>query len=322
MENIAKDQKAIQWGEEYLRDNDYHLEGSVEVITRMPWSTVHRFLTTDGYIYLKQMPPPFTIEAKLMQYMSRQLHSAVPDVIALNNPLNCFLMTDAGVPLRGILKEGYDIDLTRKALSAYVTIQKGAINNINDLLSLGLPDWRLPELPNLYQDLLDKREFLITDGLEDSEINKLQALHPKFSTLCDLLSTYKIPETIEHGDFHDNNILLKDHNLSICDWGEAAISHPFFSLISFLECIKWHHNINETSDKYHEIQDTFLKEWLSFESKERLLEAFNLSRRLGPIKYAICFYRVTLCDGMDALEQYKGTVAKALQTFIQSEGDS
>jgi len=319
MENITDSQKAIAWAEEYLANNGYFLQSAMEPVRIMPWSSINRILTSVGYVYLKQMSLPFSVEAKLVTYLAKQFSALLPEVIAINEVLNCFLMRDAGVSLRDILKTEYKMQLACKALDIYVVIQQGAVKHIDDLLALGVPDWRLAKLPYLYQALLSKREFLEIDGLKQSEIDKLQNLHSKFVDLCELLSCYNIPETIEHSDFHDNNILVNAGYLTINDWGDAIISHPFFSLISFLKSVARNHHITEKNNNYYELQDTYLNSWLKFESKNKILPAFELAKRIGPVKFAMSFYRVTLCSGMDALKQYKGTIAKALQTFLEAE---
>lgn len=47
---------------------------------------------------------------------------------------------------------------------------------------------------------------------------------------CQLLSSYGIPETIGYHDFHDKNVLIEPYTqkMTLVDWGEAAIIHPFF----------------------------------------------------------------------------------------------
>ena len=88
---------------------------------------------------------------------------------------------------------------------------------------------------------------------------------------------YDIVETIEHGDFHDNNCLIDAQDaLVFNDWGDAVITHPFFSLISFLKSAERHHNISVNTALYQDLRDTYLTTWQDFEPESRLLEAFEL----------------------------------------------
>jgi len=59
-----------------------------------------------------------------------------------------------------------------------------------------------------------------------------------------------------------------------------------------------------------------LKNWLAFGSEDKLLEALELAKHIGLIKFAIGFYRIMLCPGIAPMKQYQGTIAKALKKFI------
>lgn len=173
---------------------------------------------------------------------------------------------------------------------------------------------------SLYLKFLDEEAFLISDGLTQLEIDRLKSLHTRVSELCYQLNQYDIPETIEHGDFHDNNMLLNDDNqLTINDWGDTIITHPFFSMTSFLDSAFRNHKINDTSSIRRNLLDNYLNHWVAYEPKTRLAEAFELVKRLNNVKFVIGFYRVTQCPGMDGLGEYKGTIAKALVEFEEAE---
>ncbi len=94
----------IQWAEEYLLSNGFTLTGQPEHVRTMPWSSVTRFITSTGYIYLKQTPPDLSLEPVITQILYDQFHASVPVVIATNKELHCFLMKDAGNPLRDLFK--------------------------------------------------------------------------------------------------------------------------------------------------------------------------------------------------------------------------
>lgn len=162
--------------------------------------------------------------------------------------------------------------------------------------------------------------FLKNDGLKQIEIDNLKKLYSRVKDLCHSLSQYDIPETIEHGDFHDNNMLLNNENtLIINDWGDTVITHPFFSMTSFLDSLSRNHNINEDDPIGQNLTENYLNFWLKYESKANLKIVFELARRLNNIKFVLSFYRITQCPGMEDLGQYKGTIAKALIEFEQNE---
>ncbi len=318
---ILKNTHSLAWAKTCLKTMGYDPQSPFTLVRNMPWSSVYKVLTSIGTIYFKQMPPSFAIEATLINTLSTKFPTQVPKIIGYNAELHCFLMTDAGIVLHDLLHADYNMILASLALSTYAIIQKGVINDIDTLLSLDVPDWRLDTLPSLYLTLLDDEAFLISDGLTKTEIQQLRKLHPKVVQLCKQLAQYNIPETIEHSDFHDNNILVgKNHTLVINDWGETVITHPFFSLISFFISAARRHHIFEDSEPYKALRDGYLNNWLEFESSGRLLEAFKLTKQLGHIKYALSFYRITQLPGWNELGQNKGRIAHTLKAFIQELG--
>ncbi|KTD69409.1 MULTISPECIES: aminoglycoside phosphotransferase family protein [Legionella] len=315
----AENNPALFWAQNYLNQQGYSIQEPFKPIHNTSWAKVYQITTTKGFFYLKQIPAPFAIEPNLLLYLRSFFPALVPEVVGTNPDLYCFLMSDRGTPLRESLAINFQIELAREALKSYVTIQTGLISQTDSLLALGVPDWRLLNLPDLYLKLLDESAFLKNDGLTTNELHQLSALHPRLVALCQQLSQYAIPETIEHSDFHENNILHQVQHLTIIDWGESVISHPFFSLISFLLGIMRQQQINEQNETYSILRDTYLQHWHAFEPQERLLQAFTLAKRISPIKYCLSFYRLTQCPGWYATERHQGRMTKVLRAFLHSE---
>ncbi|QLZ70753.1 aminoglycoside phosphotransferase family protein [Legionella sp. PC1000] len=315
----AENNPALFWAQNYLNQQGYSIQEPFRLIQSSAWAKVYQITTTKGDLYLKQIPESFAIEPNLLLYLRSFFPSLVPEVLGNNLCLRCFLMSDRGIPLREIFSINYQVDLAKEALKSYVQIQTGLISQIDALLTLGVPDWRLANLPDLYLKLLHESEFLSHDGLTVSELQHLISLHPKVTALCQSLAQYSIPETIEHSDFHENNIVFQAQHLTIIDWGETVISHPFFSLISFLVNMMRTHHVKEQNEIYTILRDTYLRYWYAFESQERLLDALALAKRLSPIKYCLSFFRLTQCPGWYASVRHQGRMAQVLRAFLQSE---
>lgn len=293
-------EKIIQWGSQYLSSHGYQLKSSQpEEVQIRPWSYVARFSTSEGFIYLKQTPKLIALEAVITKILRDQFNAPVPEVIASNSELDCFLMRDSGNALRPILKKKFDTNLLCKAVNIFTEMQLTVSKNVDVFIKIGVPDYRLNLLPDLYKALISKKEFLLSDGSTEKEIMEYESLIPIVSDLCQKLSMYKIPQTLVQPDFHDNNTLIDESSqkITIIDLGEIVISHPFFSLINFLEQIKKHHGLAEQDSVYHEIQDACFKNFLQFESHGNILNSFELTRILLPIYGALAHYRlIEACD--------------------------
>ncbi len=299
-EHNPSNQLVVQWGLNELLSLGYTLKNqAIEIIQDTPWSFVGRLLTSDGHIYLKHTPPQLSIEVPIIKLLHDQFKASVPEVIVHNEKLCCFLMKDAGQSLRSILKQQFNEALLIKAVEQFTALQISVADNVNAFLDIGVPDYRLDKLPELYLQLLSKTDVLIADGLSETELSQLKDLYAIVLSTCNKLSTYAIKQTLVQPDFNDNNALINKHSgrITIVDLGEIVISHPFFSLINFLYVIKKHHNLIETSDAYLQLENTCFK---SFDlPKKALSEAMRLTQVLFFIYSALANERLMYACGKE-----------------------
>jgi aminoglycoside/choline kinase family phosphotransferase len=226
-------------------------------------------------------------------------------------------MKDAGTPLRNSSKVKFNPELLIKAINLYANIQIASIDYTHHLISLGVNDWRLKNIPLLYDIFIQNEGLLLEDGLQPAEIKKLRELMSKLIILCEELSKYTIPETIEHGDFHDNNILIEDTQITINDWGDASISHPFFSCVSVLDSAKRNHGLQETDSRYKACQQVYLDKWRQYGENSQLREAFHLAKKIKHFTFALSFSRVKICPGIEMFPEYNGYIAASMRKFIK-----
>ena len=190
--------------------------------------------------------------------------------------------------------------------------------HINNLIDIGVPDWRLNKLPELFAQLLTQKDLLIEDGLSEKEISELESLIPTVTNLCNELSGYSIKQTIVQPDFNDNNTLIDEsQNITIIDLGEIVISHPFFSLLNGLQQMEKHHALTDDADDYLKIRDACLNNYMAFESRENLLNAFKLARPLWFVYGALAGHRlIDACGKSEIMSYQHGKFVSSLREFI------
>ena len=147
-------------GSRYIRQHRYKLLGEPQIVRTMPWSTVISFRTSGDFVYLKCMAKEFAYEAALLEFLNKQKFLDLPNVIATNNVDGSFLMHDAGEPLRLTLTRNYDISIVCNALRSYAKLQIDCMNLTEPLIKRGASDWRLINLPQLFQKLATKYLYL------------------------------------------------------------------------------------------------------------------------------------------------------------------
>lgn len=316
----------LKWGTDCLVANGYSIERPPETVLSTPWSTMLRFSTPSGDFYLKQTPPAISKEPQIIQLLSEQFHASVPIVIASNNDLHCFMMQDGGKNLRSILKAEFKLDLLCQSIKEYASIQRSTEDHVENFFKLGVPDWRLAKLPSLYDEMVKQTDFLKADGVTDQELRRLQALSPQFLAQCELLSSYGILETIGIPDFNDNNTLFVSNTkrMTFIDWGEAAITHPFFSLYNILEQSIKHYDVKESDQIYNKLEDVCHENWLGLMTKKQLLEVSNLAKQLRIFYGILAGYRLMISVDLQALNTFYANnpnrLAKAFRKYIDSCG--
>ncbi|WEA24712.1 aminoglycoside phosphotransferase family protein [Rhizobium binxianense] len=306
------------WAEEWLAAHAYDVSAAPELIRAVPWSKIYRLNTDRGNVYLKWSAPAYAREAALMVHLAERFPSDIPSGVAANQAIGAFLMSDGGEPLRNKLKRSYDPQFVGKLLGRYARIQRTFSHKVEPLLALGLDDWRTTVFPDLYDGLVHDEVLLEREGLSVAEIEKLQGTGENIRRLCRALAGFKVPDTLEHCDFHDNNVLVKADGALINDWGDAVISHPFFSLAGFLDGAVRNHGLDANSLAYKHLKDAYFEIWLDVETPENLERIFEIAVILRPIEFAFNFSRVIRMTTTEEFEPYRGYIAEALRRFLST----
>jgi hypothetical protein len=303
---MKKHSGIMNWATTCLNSKGYSLVGLPEIIQETPWSNVIRLSTLQGDVYLKQPVPLLANEAGVIQFLAHQFNADVPCIIANNDELHCFLMKGAGISLRKYFNGETKTDLLCLAIKQFTAFQRCTEGYIQPFLKLGIPDWRLNQLPGLYREIINDADFLKADGVTESELEQLNNLYPLVIEQFQALSQYGICETLVQPDFNTNNILIspETQKFTLIDLGELAISHPFFSLQNFLYTATIHHGVKEQDLSWHQMLDACIESWLDLCPKAKLLEGYMLSRKLWPIYSACVNYHFMHCVDLQALNAW------------------
>ena len=317
MQNKSQWISCIEWALDTLQRLGYSIQNATpETILQTPWSSVYRFVTQQGYCYLKKVPAALSREPQVIDLLQKTCAAPVPKLIANNPQEHCFLMQDAGIPLREFFKQEFNAELFIKIIHDYIAVQHKSITYLKYFLNLGVSDWRLTKIPELYSELIQQEELLRSDGLTNAELKQLSQLTQKVIALCEQLSDYAIPDAFNHSDFHDNNILIhpKTRQITLIDLGEVDITHPFFSLSNILHRVK--ENCLLQNDVYQALQQQALQPWLDYAPHDHLLKAMSLIQRHWSIHTALAEYR--LLTSVGSLQQLlgQGRLAKQLRVWL------
>jgi hypothetical protein len=317
--------QAHDWIQSEAEKNSIEITGEIEQPHAYPWSTVMRVTTNEGTIFFKATAPETVYESALTQKLAGSYPDCMPELIVVDSARGWMLMRDGGEQLRASIRPEQDIQPWNPIITRYAEIQIGLAEHVSEILALGIPDHRPVSLPALYKQLLSDQESLMIDqekGLTSAEFQQLQDLMPRFQQICADLTAFGIPDSLNHGDFHDGNVLLKNGRITFFDWGDASVTHPFASLRTFFVSMEIALKLDDWAPPTPEmiaLLNRYLERWERFANKERLLTAYNLSRPVASIAKTLAWHEgISRMDGAQR-EEYAWIVPEVLREFMVYE---
>lgn len=169
--------------------------------------------------WLKAVPPFFAHEGPLLAALQAE---PVPRLVA----------RDGGrlllAPVAGEDRYGAPPAECEAMVDLLVDLQHRWAARTDELLALGLADWRAPAFERALWELLPRSEL----RTEDRET--LQAFAAGLPGHFARLTACGLPDTLVHGDFHPGNFVGDGRRLTLLDWGDAGVGHPLLDQSAML----------------------------------------------------------------------------------------
>jgi hypothetical protein len=276
---------AVVWIEAQLTRLGYTLSAPVEQIKSCGLSCVLRAQTSAGAVYFKISPPLplFAAEPQIVAALATRYPALVPTPLAIDAERSWLLLADLGAELRA----QPDPALWTAAFSAHGQMQRGTVGDIAWLRANGCVDRSLERLAAQIDPLLASDE--VRRMLKPDEIAQLRAVAPELRERCAELMRSGPPPTLVHGDLHGGNIALRDGRLSIFDWTDACVGHPFIDL----PVMMW-----DITDVFPDpavqaaIRDSYLAQWTEYGSLEQLQAMWTLAEPLIAMHHAVSYHAI------------------------------
>jgi hypothetical protein len=257
--------------------------GAIEQVHVQPWATVLRVPTDGGDVYFKANAPELAQEAAVVSLVAARRPDCVPPLLAADLERGWMLMADAGTRLREIVERDRDMSCWLEILPLYARLQLDLAGDADELVARGAPDLRLAKLPDAYERMLGE-----LGGLASDDRARLEAKVPWVRAQCAKLAAFGLPETIQHDDFHDGQVYVRDGRYLLMDWGDACVSHPFFTLAVTLEgVLSWGLDDVEDSVDVSPFRDAYLEPFRRFAAGADVDEACTAAMRLGWVCRAV-----------------------------------
>jgi hypothetical protein len=278
--------KTEKWILEKLRKNGMPATGPIEQVKLWNLSSVLRIPTDQGWAWFKAVPSIFSQEPGLVRYLNKKYPGSVPSIISTNSSKGWLLTRDIG---GRSLCDFSDPEYWCAVIKTYALLQQEEIPYAEELAFEFV-------IPGGLQHLIRATDFL-TQGLIEMAAegylpmsdaaqwgSKVQAIMEK----CRQLAAFSIPETLEHGDLYCGNININSDRVVFFDWTDGSISHPFFSLDSFLNECEFSEEIKE------QIVSTYLLSWALYLKRDMddILAAWELAAPLALVHQTFAYYKI------------------------------
>ena len=322
--NPARRNQARDWIHKEAERHSIRITGEIEQPHAYAWSTVLHIPTDQGKLFFKATAPETIYEAALTQSLARWFPDCMPEFVSVEARRGWMLMRDGGEQLRLSIRPAKDIAPWKPVIKRYAEVQIGLAQHLTEVLSLRVPDHRLSVLPRLFTELLaDETNFMIDQekGLTSADWRQVKSMTARLEEICEQLAAYGIPESLNHGDFHDGNILIKDGRITFFDWGDGDITHPFVSLRTFFVSIEIALDLEDYAfiQEMEELLEIYLEPFQRFASKDDLRAAYRLSKPVASVVKTLAWHTTISRMGEDLRKEYAWIVPELMREFLYHE---
>jgi Phosphotransferase enzyme family len=215
----------LAWAASALSGLGHRPSGPAQQIRTWNLSSLWRVPTDHGTAWLKCVPAFFAHEAAIL---TRLQAAPVPQLLA-SDGYRMLMSEIAG-------EDQYDArEPTLRALvSILVDLQVQETGREQQLLALGLPDWRGEALTEAIGSVVRRT----APDLLDSDRRTLHRLVDRLPERFASLAECGIADTLVHGDFAPGNARGAGGHLVLLDWGDSGVGHPLLDSSAFLDRIE------------------------------------------------------------------------------------
>jgi Phosphotransferase enzyme family len=205
----------------------HSVRGTGEPIQVRTWnlSCLWRLPSERGMLWLKVLPPFAAPEGPLLGMLANH---PVPRLLASDQ--RRLLMFEA--PGRDL----YDVGepLLSTTVEHLVRLQAELAADVDQLIAMGLPDWRRAPATADLTSVLERELPAIPAAAGRARLRRfVSGLDDRFAAI----EACGLPATLVHGDFHPGNVHGDGATSTLLDFADSIVGHPLLDLPTFVDGI-------------------------------------------------------------------------------------
>ncbi|WP_426565574.1 phosphotransferase family protein [Angustibacter sp. McL0619] len=297
----------LAWADDLLAVAGTPRTGRAEQVKTWNLSSILRLPTANGPVWCKSAPPFFQHEGAIIAKVAQRHPRLVPQLLGTDPATGTVLMAD--VPG----EDQWNAPAQRLAdmIAAVVDLQDEWVGHADDLLALGLPDWRGKALADSLAAMLARAD--VRADLEPAELAGVDALAARLPARVGELDGCGLGDTVVHGDLHPGNWRYGPRGLLLLDWGDSGVGNPLLDLPAFLERVPAEH--------LDEVRRGWVRQWRARRPEADVERAIALVPPLAALRQAL-IYR-TFLDRIEPDEHvyHRGDPAVWVRRAVQLSRD-
>jgi hypothetical protein len=261
-------------------------------VRERPWSTVLRLPTADGPVWLKVTTPAARAEVRLYRVLGGRAPEAVLVPLARDDERGRLLLPDGGPTLLDGPPDRVAAGVTA-ALPVYAALQRAVAPARAEVLAAGIPDASPAALPARFE------EAVAATGLDD-DVPRRRALVADWAR--ELASAPGADlVTVDHQDLHPGNVLAPSatDGPRFYDWGDAALAHPFASLLVSLGGLARTLGVGPDDAAVRAARDAYLDGFADLAGPDELVRTADVACRAAAVARALTWHRAVGAAGPD-----------------------
>lgn len=270
----------LAWAESMLSARRMRRIGPARQFRTWNLSSLWQLPVDEQTVWLKCVPPFFAHEGRMLE----QLQDApVPKLIAHDGQR----LLLAEIPGHDL----YDAPPPRllEMVGLLVGLQREWLGRTDELLLMGLPDWRADALTASIAALVGR----IGPQLATADSAILHEFVTGLAARFAQVAACGLPDTLVHGDFHRGNFRGNDLKMTLLDWGDSGIGHPLLDQPAFLEAAP--------ADVAEMISRHWNDEWMRAVPGSDPAHAARLIRPIAAARQALIY--VTFLEAIEPTER-------------------
>ncbi len=214
----------LAWATAALEVRGYRRHGPAQQVRTWNLSSLWRIPVEGDRVWLKCVPPFFAHEGAILGVLQ-------------NAPVPRLLAHEGGRVMMAEIpgEDLYDAPGPTKIalVSLLVALQDEWAGREDELLTLGLPDWRPAPLSEAIESVVRRNAAALCTGDRRTLDGFLAGLPGRFASLDEC----GIPDSLVHGDFAPGNARGDGSSVVLLDWGDCGVGHPLLDQSAFLDRI-------------------------------------------------------------------------------------